>query len=305
MHRGREERHELLTHRIALLLHVRIEFLKAAGAGRGEGILVSLILAEDNSAVLAVLEDGDRGIGDEIDEPCCIEGLLLWQGLDLPACLLELLAQELVRHRTAVVIALDLLAADSAQEIDVFPCLCTLCQHVDAHLFGHQHDGADDLAAVLVEVAQESLVDLELVELVILQDVERGVGTAEVVEPDLIARLVELVQLLDEQVTVLDERRLCDFDAQVIARDVVLFDDALDEGERVHQQEVVAREVHRDRDHREVVVHLVAQELCDLFDDVAVEARDQARFLEHGDEAVRRQEPFLGVNPACQGFAAT
>ena len=304
MHRGREERHELLTHRIALLLHVRIEFLKAAGAGRGEGILVSLILAEDDSAVLAVLEDGDRGIGDEIDEPCCIEGLLLWQGLDLPACLLELLAQELVRHRTAVVIALDLLAADSAQEIDVFPCLCTLCQHVDAHLFGHQHDGADDLAAVLVEVAQESLVDLELVELVILQDVERGVGTAEVVEPDLIARLVELVQLLDEQVTVLDERRLCDFDAQVIARDVVLFDDALDEGERVHQQEVVAREVHRDRDHREVVVHLVAQELCDLLDDVAVEARDQARLFEHRDEAVRRQEAFRGVNPACQGLAA-
>ena len=116
---------------------------------------------------------------------------------------------------------------------------------------------------------------------------------------------MELVQLFDEQVAVLDECGLCDFDAQVIARDVVLFDDALDKGERVHQQEVVAREIHRDRDHREVVVDLVAQELCDLFDDVAVEARDQARFLEHGDEAVRRQEPFLGVNPACQGFAAT
>ena len=54
-----------------------------------------------------------------------------------------------------------------------------------------------------------------------------------------------------------------------------------------------------------MVVNLVAQEICDFLDDVAVEARDQARFLEHGDEAVRRQEAFCGVNPACQGLTAT
>ena len=54
-----------------------------------------------------------------------------------------------------------------------------------------------------------------------------------------------------------------------------------------------------------MIVDLVAQELGDFFDDVAVEVRDQARFLEHGDEAVRRQESFLGVNPACQGLTAT
>ena len=182
--------------------------------------------------------------------------------------------------------------------------LRTLGQHVDAHLLSHQDDGTDDLPAVLVEVAQEALVDLELVELIVLQDVERGIGAAEVVEPDLIARLVELAQLVDEQVAVLDEHRLRDLDAQVVARDVVLLDDALDEGERVHQDEVVTREVHRDGDHREIVLELIAQELGHLLDDVAVEPRDQARFLEHGDEAGGRDRPLDRVDPAGQRLTA-
>lgn len=236
----REQRQELLAHGVAHGLHVRVEFLLAARAGRREDLLVGLVLADDLGDVIVVLEDSDRGIRDDVDEPCRITGLFLRQRLDLPARLAAVLAQQPIRQWAPIVVALDLLAAERAQEIDVLLRLRSLSQHVDAHLLGHQDDGADDLAAVLVEVAQEALVDLELVELVVLQDVERGIGAAEVVEPDLIARLVELAQLVDEQVAVLDEHRRRDLDAQVVARDVVLLDDALDESERVHQHEVVA-----------------------------------------------------------------
>lgn len=63
----REQRQELLAHGVAHGLHVRVEFLLAARAGRREDLLVGLVLADDLGDVIVVLEDSDRGIRDDVD----------------------------------------------------------------------------------------------------------------------------------------------------------------------------------------------------------------------------------------------
>ena len=47
---------------------------------------------------------------------------------------------------------------------------------MDAQFLGHE-----DAAALFIEIAQKGHVDLEFIEMIVMQDVERRIGTAEVV----------------------------------------------------------------------------------------------------------------------------
>ena len=70
---------------------------------------------------------------------------------------------------------------------------------------GHQHNGTDDFPALLSEIAQQSLIDLEFIEMILLQNIERRIRTAEIIEPDLIARFPELTEFLHEDIVFLDK----------------------------------------------------------------------------------------------------
>ena len=52
--------------------------------------------------------------------------------------------------------------------------------------------------------------------MIVVKDVERGIGTAEVIEPDLVARLLELLQTAEQIVLFFDQRRFRHFDAEKI-----------------------------------------------------------------------------------------
>ena len=208
------------------------------------------------------------------------------------------------RARRAVEVALLASAANRSEEVGVFLCLHALGERLDAEVLGHADDRADDAARFLREAAQKAHVELDEVDRVILEDVQRGVAAAEVVEPDLIALLAQAVDGLLDGPRVPREDALRDLDVQEIARHGVLPARSLDEVEDVQHVEVVAREVERDRRDGQVLVEPLAQHAADLLEHESVEAVDEAHLLEDRDEGPRREEADLWVYPASQGLHA-
>ena len=88
-------------------------------------------------------------------------------------------------------VALHLLASDAAQVVQVLFGLHALGERLDAELLRHVHDRRQDGLRFLAETVQELHVYLELVEVEVLQRVERGIAAAEIVHPHLVARVVE------------------------------------------------------------------------------------------------------------------
>ena len=186
----------------------------------------------------------------------------------------------------------------------MFLCLHALGECLDAEVLGHADDRADDAARLLGEAAQKAHVELDEVDRVILEDVQRGVAAAEVVEPDLIALLAQVREGLLDDTRILREDALRDLDMQEIARHGVLPARVLDEGKDIHHVEVVARKVERDRRDGQVLVEPLAQRAADLLKHETIEAMDEAHLLEDGDEGPGREKADLRVYPASQGLHA-
>lgn len=118
--------------------------------------------------------------------------------LDAAPLFLDMRERPRQRARRAVEVALLAPVANRREEVRVFLCLHTLRERLDAEVLGHADDRADDAARLLGEAAQKAHVELDEVDRVILEDVQRGVDAAEVVKPDLIALLAQTVDgLLD------------------------------------------------------------------------------------------------------------
>ena len=92
---------------------------------------------------------------------------------------------------------------------------------LDAEVLGHGDDRTDDAARLLREVAQKAHVELDEVDRVVLEDVQRRVAAAEIVEPDLIALVPQAVDSPVDGVVILGERALRDLDMQGITRNLV------------------------------------------------------------------------------------
>ena len=107
---------------------------------------------------------------------------------------------------------------------------------MDAQFLGHE-----DAAALFIEIAQKGPVDLEFIEMIVMQDVERRIGTAEVVEPDLIARPLKLPQGLNQVMLLFDQRRFRHFDADIVPLQVIAGYDIFNHPKRVHEVEIMAR----------------------------------------------------------------
>ena len=224
--------------------------------------------------------------------------------LDAAPLFLDMRERPRQRAWLAVEEALLAPAANRSEEVGVFRCLHALGERLDAEVLGHADDRADDATRFLGEAAQKAHVELDEVDRVILEDVQRGVDAAEVVEPDLIALLAQVREGLLDDTRILRQDALRDLDMQEIARHSVLSARVLDEGKDIHHVEVVARKVERDRRDGQVLVESLAQHAADLLEHEGVEAVDEAHLLEDRDEGPRREEADLRVYPASQGLHA-
>ena len=135
--------------------------------------------------------------------------------LDLPPLCLDMRERSHERLRLAVVVALLSPAANRSEELSMLLRLDALGKCLDAEFLGHVDDRADDVARLLREAAQKAHVELDEVDRIVLEDVQRRVAAAEIVEPDLIA----LVPV--DGVVILGERALRDLDMQGITRNLV------------------------------------------------------------------------------------
>ena len=87
---------------------------------------------------------------------------------------------------------------------------------------------------------QELHIKLYRIEVVVLQDIERGVAAAEVVEQHGIAFFLELLDPVQYRVHSADQRVFRNLDLDEAERQAVFFADRLGDGERVLEQEVKA-----------------------------------------------------------------
>ena len=199
--------------------------------------------------------------------------------------------------RLAIVVALRLLAADFLQEIHLLLRLDTLCQRFQAKTLRHAHHRTDNDAGNFVQVREERHVNLELVELVVLEGIQRRISAPEIVHPDLETRQAEALDFA-LHVRVRRHDALGDFDTDEFVANPEPPERPFDHLEDVAAGKIQARKVERHGDHRAAVFQFVAQFPADKLYDVAVELVDLAGILERADEHSRIQESVQRVYPA-------
>ena len=133
----------------------------------------------------------------------------------------------LARDRAGVVVALDHVAAERAQKVDLLARLYALRHGGDAEPFRHADDRGDDRAdlAAALEALKKFHVDLELVDVDVLEHVERGEAAAEIVDRDGEAVRVETLDDVDERLSLHDEGGLRELDDEVFGVHAVFFRD--------------------------------------------------------------------------------
>ena len=199
--------------------------------------------------------------------------------------------------RLAIVVALRLLAADFLQEIHLLLRLDTLCQRFQAKALRHAHHRTDNDAGNFVQVREERHVNLEFVELVVLEGIQRRISTPEIVHPDFVTGKAEPLYFpLDIRVRRHDALRNLDTDKFVVYP--ILCKRPFDHLENVAADKVQAGKVERDGNHRAAVIKFRTHFLADKFYDVAVEFVNLSRILEGPDKDSRIQESVLRVYPA-------
>lgn len=180
--------------------------------------------------------DGCRLI--DVDESGLAEQQDLLYRLELHTALTAVCVAVSAGKGAAVIEALQFLAADIPQELGLLLCLDALGERVDAEFLGHAYDRGHDGAALLREGMEERHVELERVEAVVLEHVERGIAAAEVVEPDFAARLLEVAQSLAYGIIPEHECILRDLQAEEMAGQLIAVQDVLQECRGIEELEV-------------------------------------------------------------------
>ena len=185
-----------------------------------------------------IVDDADGGRLADVDEAGLAEQQDLLHRLELHASLPAVCVAVSAGKGAAVVEALQFLAADIPQELGLLLRLDALGERVDAEFLGHAYDRGHDGAALLCEGMEECHVELERVEAVVLEHVERGIAAAEVVEPDLAAFLLEVAQSLAYGIVLEHECIFRDLQAEEMAGQLIAVQDVLQECHGIEELEV-------------------------------------------------------------------
>ena len=160
---------------------------------------------------------------------------------------LELNGQIPGRHRAEEIEALHLLTSDFLQELVLFLGFDALCQSGNIKFLRHAHNGSDDLFRPLVEVFQESHVQLQLIERVILQNAQGRVPGPEIVHPHIVAQLMKPTDERTQFLHIPDESALGNLQISEFPGHAVLLGDPVDGIREIIMQEILPGQIHRDR----------------------------------------------------------
>ena len=213
----------------------------------------------------------------------------------------ELLGVERAGHG----VALGDIAPDVAELLEDLFALDTFGDHLEAEVVSEVDRRPDDDLVLLVDqhVGDEALIHLQLADRELTQVAQRRVARAEIVDRQMDAEFVELLNRRTRAGRLEEQRRLGDLECERSGVHAVLRQIPGDSSREVRIQEVMRREVHRQREVVTAVLE-VAQ-----FDDALCEhgvgqLLDQTRVLGDSDEVDRGHLPASMVIPAREGFGA-
>ena len=210
----------------------------------------------------------------------------------------------LIGQRLPVVPALDFLAAHALQKLRLGPGFHPFCQGMDAQLLGHENDGTHDFPALVILVPLERHIQLQRIEPVRLQYIQRGIAAAEIIQPALIACLPELLDFLLQPPLILLQCRLRDFYMEEIPGHLVLLYQLLHKREGIHHLKIHSRQIHRHRHKRAVISHNKPVQLRHRFHDIAVQPLNQPGLLQHRHKNGRHNHAPHRILPPGQGLHA-
>ena len=159
---------------------------------------IGLIDENQGDGLLAVAEQAQGQVRHHVLEPQLFITLAFQNGFSWNVPVSQVGHEGFIGLGTAEIEALDLFTAHFPEKLQLFPGFHTFRQSVDSQGFGHEDDGGDDLFAPGVQVAEKGLVDFDQVEMVIVEQVQGGIGTAEIIHPQLVAAGVEFLQGLED-----------------------------------------------------------------------------------------------------------
>ena len=209
------------------------------------------------------------------------------------------------RHGFAVIIALDPLATDFLEEGQLLSGLHALGKDMHAHAFCHQHDAGDDVAALRVEVLEETHVQLDEVETIGMEDVQRGILRAEIVEPDLVSGIVDRLDGAGHLAAVLRKPALRDLDMDVFPGNLVFRHGFLKAPQRVSQVEIQLGEIEGNGNQVQAAFQPLMEGLHDMVDHVGVQTADTSGVLQDRDEDTGHDHAALGILPPRQRLERT
>ena len=208
------------------------------------------------------------------------------------------------RDGLAVIIPLQLGAADFLQEFHLFFLFHALADgfHAQAHAHFHQLGQDNAVFFAAAELLHEAHIEFDQVEMDILQHIQGGIAAAEIVHPHLKAQLLEAGDLLFDKLEIAAHDAFGDFDGQLGSADVRLVHPAADflhdiAAFKVRPGQVQGRG-HHIQAHPLLPLHLFQ----DLVQHVQIQLVNQLGFLQHGNELGGRQEALRRVDPAGQRF---
>ena len=206
------------------------------------------------------------------------------------------MAQIVQRLRAADEEALQLVAAMIAQEVRLVQRLDALGRTPHAERLRQRQRGHRNGTAVGtgLDVLDEALVDLDLVERERAQIAERRVARPEIVQRNLDAKILDLVQPFERELRIRHQHGLGDLEFQPVRRDIV-------GSERVDDRRHQRRRMDLQRRNVDRHLHMIRQ--ARRFrqrsaDHPLAHARDQAIVLGEFDELVREHEAAHRMLPA-------
>ena len=209
-----------------------------------------------------------------------------------------------IRHGPSKVVPLHFFATDIPEIAVLLLCFYALHQRVDINVFRHLHDGGSDPFRPQVKGPEELHIQLDLVEGKLFENIQGGIGAAEIIHPDPETGRTEAVYNPFQLFLLISHYALGDFKVNIFMRNLVLADDPFRNGKNITKGKVQTGKVHRNRDRRFPVGDAFPDPFAHLPEDGGVKMVDHPLLFQHRDELVGVQLAEFRVDPPGQRLKA-
>ena len=212
----------------------------------------------------------------------------------------------LYRKGLRIQVALHIVTAYALQEVGLLHGLYTLCNYRELEPLGHtDHRTQDSPATVTTDSAIDELqIQLQNVEFDILQNIQRRIPAAEIIHLHRIAQLVQLLDGIDDHLSIRDGGCLRQFHVDKPGGNVELLPYGIETLNIFRAQDVVTRHIHGNSCQGAIGVDTAPEELTNMLKDVQVQRGNQAHLLKSRDKIRRRDKTVLLRFPTDKGLGA-